>query len=229
MKTLNLLLVILIPLFSQGEVLEGKAKNLKGEIVYLEKHTIEKDEKGLSKFVRVVYSKPDGSMFATMTSDFSNSKTVPETTFEDTRFKSRSLMRLLSDSVEFEEIKNGKTIAKKKIPLKDSMVASQGFDNFIKLNTSKMEKGSMNFEFGVLATRDFYTLTGYRLPTSSTEEIEYGIKPSNWFLGLIADELRTVYDSKTMKLKSFTGRSNILDDSGKSQDVVIHYQWKDAI
>lgn len=228
MKTV-LLLASFIPLLSQGEVLEGKAKNQKGEIVYLEKHTIEKDEKGLSKFIRVVYSKPDGSTFATMTSDFSNSKTVPETTYEDTRFKSRSTIRLLSDSVEFEEFKNEKSIAKKQIPFNDSMVASQGFDNFIKLNSSKMDSAPMKFKFGVLANKDFYTLTGYKVPTRSPQEIEYGIKPSNWFLGLIADELRAVYDSKTMKLKAFTGRSNIPDDSGKSQNVVIHYQWKDAL
>ncbi len=229
MKIPILFLAFIIPLLALAEVLEGEAKNQKGEIVYLEKHTIEKDQKGLHKFIRVDYSKPDGTSFATMTSDFSNSKTVPETTFEDTRFKSRSLIRLLRDSVEFEEFKNGKSISKKNVPFNDSMVASQGFDNFIKLNSSKIDKMPIEFEFGVLESKDFYTLTGYKVQTKSPLEVEYGIKPSKWYLRLIADELRAVYDSKNMRIKSFTGRSNILDDSGNSQIVVIHYNWKDEL
>lgn len=229
MKTSVFLLNILLPLLSQAEVLEGVAKNLNDNVIYLEKHQIEKDEKGLSKYIRVEYSRPDGTLFATMTSDFANSNTVPETTFEDTRFKSRSLIRLLSNSVEFEEIKIGRSIVKKKILLNNLMVASQGFDNFIKLNSSKMNTAPIDFEFGVLANRDFYKLTGYKLPASSSQEIEYRIRPSNWFISLIADELRVVYDSKSMKLKSFIGRSNISDDSGKPQDVVIQYKWKDSL
>lgn len=229
MRTLLFSLLVTTSLFSRAETLEGVAKNQKGEIVYLEKHTIEKDEAGLNKFIKVEYSKPDGSKFATMTSDFSSSKTVPDTIFEDTRFKSKSLIRVQNGSVEFEEIKDGKSISKKTIPFNESMVASQGFDNFIRMNLSKLESRPVEFKFGVLESKDFFSLTGYRKPASSSQDLEFGIKASSWFVRLFADELRVVYDSEKKQLKSFAGRSNILDDAGKSQDVEIRYKWKNEL
>ena len=219
------LFCILTASLSWAETLTGVAKNLKGEVVYLEKHKIDKDQNGLNKFIRVEYSKPDGSIFAKMTSDFSINKNIPETTFEDKRFNSKATIRIVGNKVEFEEFKNNKSLSKKTIPLNDSMVASQGFDNFIKANAAKLASQPLQFKFGILDKKDFFSLTGYRKPASSSEDVEYGIQASSWIVRLFAEELRVVYDSKSMRLKSFAGRSNILDDSGNSQDVVILYQW----
>lgn len=226
MNPFFLLILILTPLLSWAETLEGIAKNQKGEVIYLEKHTIQRDSNGLNKFIRVEYTKPDGSLFATMISDFSKSKTIPETIFEDTRFKTKSSLRLSDKTIEFEEFKNEKVVSKKSVPLNESMVASQGFDNFIKMNFSELENRSVDFNFGILEKKDFYSLTGYKRSTASATEIEYGIKASSWFLRLFANELRVAYDAKTKQLKTFSGRSNILDDFGQSQDVTISYQWK---
>lgn len=207
-------------------ILEGVARNQKGEIVYLEKHNIEKDADGFNKLIRVEYSKPDGTLFANMFSDFSKHKTIPETEFEDTRFKSKFLVRVDKDQVEFEEFKNDKSLAKKNFPIKDTMVVSQGFDNFIRANTTEFASSQIEFKFGIIASQDFFSLTGYQA-TRTTDEIEYRIKASNWLIRLFASELQVVYDAKSMQLKSFSGRSNILDDSGNSQNVTIRYQWKE--
>ena len=88
---------------SLAEVLSGIAKNTQGNVVYTERHTVEMDESGLSKFIRVEYSKPDGAQFATMTSDFSKDLNVPNTTFEDKRFNIRATMRIVDGMVEFVE------------------------------------------------------------------------------------------------------------------------------
>ncbi len=226
MKTLLCFLFIAFPTVSAGEILEGIAKNQKGEIVYLEKHTIKLDAAGLNRLIEVIYTTPNGRSFATMTSDFSNSKTVPDTIFEDSRFKTKISMRLINKSVTFEETKNGKRVSKKEFPLNEQMVASQGFDNFIKINSSKLEAGPVDFKFGVLDSKDFYSLTGYKKNAATSDEIEYGIKASTWFVRLFAGELRVSYDVKDKKIRSFSGRSNIKDNSGNSQDVFISYKWK---
>jgi hypothetical protein len=220
------LIFMIFPFYAQAEILEGVVKNPKGEVIYLEKHTIQRDDSGLSRFIRVEYSKPGGKVFATMTSDFSKHRTIPETEFEDKRFNTKSLIRITENTVEFEEIKNDKTASKRSFPLTKTMVASQGFDNFIQIHSPQLNTDPVNFKFGVLENKDFYTLTGYRRTPASEEEVEYGIKASSWFLRLFADELRVSYDAKNRKLKSFVGRSNILDDSGNPQDVAISYQWK---
>ena len=221
-------IVLILPLLSTAEILEGIAKNKSGDLVYIEKHNIKKDEQGLNKSILVEYKKSNGEIFATMTSDFSQHKNLPETDFEDFRFKTKYLFRVKNSQVEFEEFKNGQSLSKKTFPLEESMVVSQGFDNFILTNFSKMESSPVEFKFGVLDSKDFYKLTGYRQPVSSTDEIHYGIKATNWFLGIFAGELKVVYDSKDRKLKKFSGRSNILNDRGQSQDVDINYTWKQS-
>lgn len=226
MRILISVLVLICPMLTLANVLEGVAKNQKGDVLYLEKHVVEKDADGLNKFIRVEYSKPDGTIFATMTSDFKGNKTVPETVFEDKRFKLKSVIRIADGDVVFEETKNDKDVSKKKVPLHESMVASQGFDNFIKLNFQKLEANPVEFKFGVIDKKDFFTLTGYKRPTEESQVVEFGIKASSWLIRLFASELRVIYDAKDKRLKSFIGKSNILDDAGNPQDVVIEYKWK---
>ncbi len=227
-RPLLILWVYVLSSVALADTLVGVAKNKKGETVYLEKHSIQNDEEGLNKFIRVEYTKPDGAVFARMTSDFSKNQQLPETTFEDERFRTKTVVRITGDAVEFEETKNSKQVGKKTFPLQPEMVVSQGFDNFIKANAEKLATQALDFKFGVLEKKDFYSLTGYRRSSTSADEAEYGIRASNWLIRLFASELKVVYDLKRMRIKSFAGRSNILSDKGSAQDVVIHYDWKGA-
>lgn len=229
MKTLISLSVLILPITLWSQTLEGTAKNSNGEIVYFEKHKIEKDQNGLTRQIRVEYTKPNGIKFAEMISDFSKNRNIPETTFEDSRFRSKSSLRLIKDSVVFEELRNGKLHSTKSFPLNENMVASQGFDNFIQMNRWALEKNPVEFKFGVIDTQDFYSLTGYAVRSITDNEIRYKIRASNWFARLFAGELLIAYDIKKMRIKSFNGRSNIMDDSGSSQNVTIEYQWNDDV
>lgn len=218
-----------VPFLSHSAILEGVARNPKGDIVYLEKHIVENDEAGLNTFINVEYTKKDNTVFATMTSDFSKNKTVPETVFIDKRFNSKTTVRISSKEVIFDEIQNDKVISQKSFLLRDTMVSGQGFDNFIKINRSKLLKEKVTFKFGVLENKDFYSLSGYQLPTRVSTEIEYGIRAAHWITRFFSEELRVVYDSNLFRIKTFSGRSNILDDSKKAQNVTIQYTWKEKI
>lgn len=219
------LIGVVFSLRSFAETLKGTAKNKENQVIYFEKHEIKRDESGYSQFIRVEYSKPDGSVFATMTSDFSQNRNLPETSFEDKRFGSKITLRRLGKSVVFEEFENDKSRSVKTLPIDDTMVASQGFDNFIRTNSGKLASGPVGFKFGILEKKDFFSLTGYQRDSSAPDEIEYGIRASNVIVRLFVDELRVIYDSKKMRLKRFSGRSNILDNGGKVQNVTIDYQW----
>ncbi len=227
MKKFILVFTFLLPLVSDGKILSGVAKNQKSETVYTEKHSIELDESGLSKLIRVEYFKPDGTLFAKMMSDFSKSKTVPDTTFEDFRFQTKLTLQKTDSNVEFEEFKNNQSQEKKSHPYSEDMVASQGFDNFIKINSARLKSQNVKFKFGVLESKDFFTLVGFEKTSDSPELVEYRIKAKNLLFRIFAGELKAVYDAKTMRLKSFSGRSNILNDSQQAQDVEISYQWNE--
>ncbi len=227
MRRILSLAIMLMSLPSFAETLLGVARNNKNEIVYLESHNVEVDDSGLNKMIQVEYKKPDGRVFAVMKSDFSKSKTVPDTTFEDSRFNVKTQVRTVANSVEFEDFKNEKSVFKKTVPLEDSMVLSQGFDNFIKMNFTKLSSQKIEFKFGVLERKDFFSLTGYKIPSPSEAE-EFGIRASHWLARLFVRELKVAYDAKTKRLKSYAGISNIMDDSGKSLNVKIDYQWVGA-
>ena len=225
MKNLVLLLLVALQVSSWGAALRGTALNPEGKPVYFEKHEIKTDESGMTRFIRVEYSKPDGSVFASMTSDFTKNNTVPDTVFEDKRFNLKALIQVQDQKVQFEEFKNGLSVSKKSFDLKESMVASQGFDNFIRQNSQVLSSGPIDFSFGVLEKKEFYTLTAYKKPSEKSDEIRFGIRASSWLIRLFANELSVTYDAKNLKLKTFEGQSNLLDDSGKSQKVLINYEW----
>lgn len=226
MKTIFFITITLTSNVLFAEILHGTARDKSGQIVYLEKHDVEKDESGLNKSIRVEYSRPDGSVFATMTSDFSKNRMLPDTVFDDQRSQSKITLKVEDRSVLIEEHKKNEKISQKKFSVQDSMVASQGFDNFIRKNMDVLSSKSLNFLFGVLEKKDFYELTGYKIASNSSADLEFGIRASNWLFRLFADELKVVYDGKSKKLKSFAGRSNILNDAGEAQNVVISYEWK---
>ncbi len=219
--------MFIFPTLAFGDTLLGEARNSKGEVIYLETHEIQKDKSGSNSLIRVEYKKPNGEIFATMTSDFSKDPLVPKTVFEDTRFNTKIVLENSDGKIVFEELKNDKQIAKKSISKSGLMVASQGFDNFIRSHADQLSRKPVDFKFGVLSKMDFYSLTGYQKDDSTDSELKYGIQPSSWFIRLFAGELNVVYDRKTMRLKTFKGRSNLLDDRGGSQDVTITYKWKD--
>jgi hypothetical protein len=226
MRYLQLAACLLIPAFAGANTLTGTAKNSDGEIIYIETHQIQKDDSNFNKLIKVEYKKPNGQTFATMTSDFTKNKFVPDTEFEDQRFNSKHTLRMVDKTVEFAEFKGGVRISNESLPLKNNMVASQGFDNYIRAHTKKLALEPQSFKFGVLNKMTFYSLTGYAKAAPSNNEVEYGINTSNWFLRLFVRELRVIYDAKSVDIKSYIGRSNILTDKGDSQYVSISYDWK---
>ena len=156
MKSKILSLMFIFPTLAFGDTLLGEARNSKGEVIYLETHEIQKDKSGSNSLIRVEYKKPNGEIFATMTSDFSKDPLVPKTVFEDTRFNTKIVLENSDGKIVFEELKNDKQIAKKSISKSGLMVASQGFDNFIRSHADQLSRKPVDFKFGVLSKMDFW-------------------------------------------------------------------------
>lgn len=226
MRLIFLFLLLSHSVFSSAEILRGTALNEKKEVVYEEKHEIKLDEAGLLDSVKVEYSKPGGAVFATMLSDFSKNKLVPETDFQDQRFKTKHTLKINDNKVIFEYYKNDKKISSKSMALEKDMVASQGFDNFIRLNFIKLTETEVPFKIGVLSEMDFFSLKGYSKKTEDSKNIQYRIKAKSWIIRMFFEELVVDYQKDSKKLVSYFGRSNIVDELGKPQNVLIKYKWE---
>ena len=151
-------------------------------------------------------------------------ETVPETRFEDLRFKKKEELIFAEDGKQIfiKIIKDGKA-EEKKLELKKNMVVGQGFDNFIKINFENLIKNSISIFFGVLAKLDFYDFTAQTRNVSS-KNATFGINFSNLFLSFFVSGLQVEYDKETNQLIIYKGLSNLPDDSGKDQSVLIQYE-----
>lgn len=227
MKLFYLAIILTLSDSAQADILLGTARDDSGKIIYLEQHQVFRDEQGFNKLIKVEYRRPNGSVFARMSSDFSKNRLIPETTFEDDRFGIKQTIRLNEKNVEFETFKSGISREKKSYSLKGIQVASQGFDNFIRTYSNQLSSDAQQFHFGVLSELDFFSLVGYKRASKEDGLLEYGIRSSSWFIRMFIDELRITYDSKSLRLKSFSGRSNILNDQERPQKVSIDYEWKE--
>lgn len=205
--------------------IKGVAKTLDGKtILYTERHEITLNSDGISQKIETSYLRPDGTLFAKNVADFSKNKTVPETQFEDLRFKKKEELTFLPDGKQIllKIVKDGKP-EEEKFTLTEKMVVGQGFDNFIKINFDKLIKNQISISFGVLAKLDFFDFTAQARNVSS-KYVTFGINVSNLFLSFFVSELQVTYDRETKQLITYKGLSNLPDDRGNDQSVLIEYE-----
>lgn len=220
----------LIGLFSVSIVcaleLKGVATHIdNNSVLYTEMHTITKNEKGLNQLIETRYIDKSGNVFATMKTDFSKSPFLPQIQFEDKRLQIKEELIWENDNktIKLRRAADGKT-EQKIFPLKEGMVAGQGFDNFIMANYEDLQKKPLPLKFGVLTSVDFFSFKGHRKEKNPNGYDKFGIQLSNALLRLFADELLVEYDPKTKQIMSYKGLSNIMTPEKKSQNVFIKYE-----
>lgn len=204
----------------------GTAKHIKtGEVLYIEKHEIASDEKGLNRMIQTEYQKPDGKVFASMKTDFQEDPFLPKIDFADSRFSfletqvyDKKLKKLTLVKSE-----NGKEISRKSLDVVDNMVSGQGFTNFIKVNFDAPEKSHIKFNFVVLAKMDFYQFDILVKGSEDKNAKKFQLSPGHLIFRLFLKPIEVSYDAKTKRILTYLGLSNIMTDEHKSQEVLITY------
>lgn len=223
-QLLSLIFIISFTGFVFAETREGIATELKkGEFLYKEIHFIEKDSQGFNKKITSSYLDKNNSLFAKMVSDFSKNRMIPETTFEDFRFKTKQVQEFsTSNELELTHFKNQSKISSKVINLSSNTVAGQGFDNYIKENFSNLT--SNRIKFVVLDQLDFFHFFAEALPPKAENLAEFQLKISSFFASLIVSPITVTYSKDSKNLVKYQGLSNIFSDNEKSQEVLITYK-----
>lgn len=220
------LLILFYIASAEALVLKGVATSLSSkEHIYTELHDVSVTENGLNKKIQTKYSKPNGDFFAEMVSDFSKNPTIPDVKFTDQRFeKSEELnFDIENNRIIFKTTTKDKKVVTKTHQLTKDMAAGQGFDNFVKINFDQLNTATVPLYFGVLSEMDFFTFKGYKKKDLNNNVVQFGIELSSFLLRMFSSELILEYDKKTKQILSYQGLSNILNDQGKSQDVLIKY------
>ncbi len=196
-------------------------------LLYIERHRGFRQPDGSFTWISSTYEDPKGNIFARKSSIFNQHRTIPEHTFTDSRFKlsEKSTVHPSLLKVEIERTIDGKTKTGS-IAIKENSVAGQGFHNFIVKNFEKLKIHSETISFILIPKMDEYSFRISLDPTfPSGEDVRFKVNLKNFLLRSFVSPIFLSYNSQSKKLLEFKGLSNLDDSQGRSQEVLIKYQY----
>lgn len=206
----------------------GDAKNLKGELVYTEKHNVQLENGKVVKSETLYYSK-SGELIAELKSDYKDSIFLPEYTFKDLRSGiEHVVVREGKDLVLKSKENKSSEIKTKKINANDSMVSCQGFHYFIRDNLENFKKNEdRDIQLILPGLLDYFTFNIRAQDKKNLEGpvIKLKMTVNSWLLKAFVSAVEIEYDTVKKQLIRYVGASNILTDDGKTQDVEITYNY----
>ena len=225
-----LILVFFFSLFSYSETQEytGEAK-VKGKLVYREKHTVEfQGFKAIKS--ETVYSTPEEKMMGRLTNNYLNSVSVPEYIMEDDVSKNKHGVRYQDKKRLMFNQDDGKKELTKEIIIEDSkeelLVGGQGLHYYLVLHMDEViKKGKLKLKFLIPGRLDVYDFN-LKVLHVTDQQVEFDVVIDHWFLKLFAPKLKMIYDTKSRRLLSYEGLSNLKNSKGDLMNVEIKYHYK---
>ncbi|MBY0518106.1 MAG: hypothetical protein K2P81_14450 [Bacteriovoracaceae bacterium] len=199
---------------------------LDGKVVYTEFHEVVFDNnKPLS--AKTLYKKTDGTLIASLTSDFTKSITNAENEFIDMRsgrkygVKWDNQVPMMWDQEKGEKIRT--EILDKDYAQGKLIMGGQGLHYYMRDHLDEFEKKEIPIAILIPGKLDYYS---FLVNFSGRENglRKYNIKAQSALLRLFAPLLEVWY-SDDGKLVKYRGLSNIPDDKGGNQTVEINYQY----
>lgn len=203
----------------------GEARDDTGTLVYTEKHLVQSVE-GTTTGSVTEYTAPDGSLIATLYSDYARSVALPTYVFEDLRRNYREGLRWQEGGyVIFHQ--HG-SAPEKTAPLRreSGVFSCQGWHYYLIHNLDLLEKDNITLNLVLPSElRPYAFVVKRRASDEARVSAELTIK--NWLLRSFAPKLRLEYDRVNRRLVEFRGVSNILTKTGDRQEVTIRYVYSE--
>lgn len=222
----------------------GEAWSRAGDaLLYREYHYAEDDNFDMP--TRVLYQRENGELFAGKTIDYGVSVTAPAVNFTD--FRSGTHISTEHDNpsepryvrVAFTEDAEAGT-RNRNLQLADRLIIDAGFDAFIRQNWESLTDGNrLTAPFLVPSRMDTVrvSITGSDVrdcnaisttPLRAYEDIVcFTVRPAGLLrvVGWLVEPIRLAYSRDSQRLLMFDGVSNIPDDQGEGQHVVLVYTY----
>ena len=205
-------------------------------VLYYEYHFAENPDLQLS--TRVQYRRADGSVFAEKTIDYSRSLTAPDIQHIDYRNTARITTELTDDSraamikVGF-QAHDSPRYREELLAHRESVVVDAGFDPFVRKHWQSLITGE-SVSAGMLVPSRLDTVRvsltkadASHCDQASTDVYCFVIRPAGMLraVGWLVDPIYIGYDQQSQRLKIFYGISNLRDDDGDPQNVLITFEY----
>lgn len=208
----------------------------KSAVLYYEYHFAENPDLQLS--TRVQYRRADGSVFAEKTIDYSRSLTAPDIEHIDYRNTARISTEMTDDTraamirVGF-QAHDSPRYREELLAHRDSVVVDAGFDPFVRKNWESLITGeSVTAGMLVPSRLDTVRVSLTKTDASDCDQAEanvycFVIRPAGMLRAVswLVDPIYIGYEQQSKQLKVFDGISNLRDDNGDPQNVVITFEY----
>jgi hypothetical protein len=205
-------------------------------VLYYEYHFAENPDLQLS--TRVQYRRADGSVFAEKTIDYSRSLTAPDIQHIDYRNTARITTELTDDAraamikVGF-QAHDSPRYREELLAHRESVVVDAGFDPFVRKHWQSLITGeSVSAGMLVPSRLDTVRVSLTKADASHCDQASadvycFVIRPAGMLraVGWLVDPIYIGYDQQSQRLKVFDGISNLRDDNGDPQNVLITFEY----
>jgi len=207
------------------EVFSGKAVNEKGELEYIENHTITFENGKVAKS-RTVYFDPGNRMIGEFVSEYLPSPQFSTYSFRDSRAGYEEGVSVEAERLKLFRKKSPEARPESAyLPTQPNQIVGQGFHHFLRLNIEAVAGGEIFHIKLVLPSRlDDYSFRIRKLNIEG-RVLAIRLEIDNWFLRLFAPHVDCEYDMTTRRLLRYTGISNLEDASGSHKKVEIVYTY----
>jgi hypothetical protein len=223
---LPLLLALLTQSFAATTTYTGTATK-DGKHIYTEKHIVTSNDEGEVLEAKTSYLRVDGTVIATLSSDFKNSITNADHEMHDLRDDRRYGVRwkdktpIMWDKKkdkkeETEELNSD--YAKGKL-----LIGGQGLHYYMRTRLEELKKKELSIAILIPGQLDYYSFL-VKFENEKKGLLKYSMKAQSAIIRLFAPKLEVWYtpDGKLMRYK---GLSNVATDSGDNQNVEIVYTY----
>ncbi|MGD8286902.1 MAG: hypothetical protein PVG08_22485 [Desulfobacterales bacterium] len=212
--------------FAMDHIVIGKAYNLKGELEYIEHHTVRyKNDQIVG--ITTIFLDAEFKKIGDLISDFSKGSQYGSYKLTDIRQQYSDGARVETDRITLFHRKNPKAALKTKtLPLDSRQIVGQGFNQFIVANVDALIRGEeLRMKLVLPSKLDQYDVCIRKTKTEGNI-LHIRVEMENWFLKLFAPHLDAEYDLRLKRLLRYDGISMIADSKGKNAQVSISYEYE---
>jgi len=213
--------------YSETQVFEALAKS-EGQVVYLERHTVDYAGNSLIKAV-TEYFDANGKSIGLLSSHFDQSLSAPEYVLHDTRHGSSLGLNWVEHKPEVFTREKGKARVVMRPELlggKEALVSGPGLIYFVGQNLEQiLTKDHLNFKYLIPGRSQAFDFT-IKTIAHGPDLAEFEIKMRSWVMNIFGPRVRLIYDVKRKRVLFYEGLSILRDPDGKMMSVDVEYRYK---
>tara|TARA_R100001377_G_scaffold82144_1_gene62221 strand:+ start:1216 stop:1962 length:747 start_codon:yes stop_codon:yes gene_type:complete len=223
-----------MPLQAQPWIVGDAASADNGELLYREIHYRSDASASLSE--RVEYVLPSGELIVEKTLNGARSSITPEVEQNDLRSGTRFSISDSGDSLDARYRRGDQGFESRRIEKEERLVVDAGFDPYVRANWQALRNGeTIRAEFFVPARLDTIKISIRETDAEQCAALESSalclvVRPAGILrlVGWLVEPLYLAYEQDSQRLLMYRGISNLLDENGQSQNVVIRYRYSNT-